>query len=129
MPILRNKTHRLIGLHLGIAGMFTILLMFALQWGPSREWVTFSWLASWLVAINLSTFAYYGFDKFQARTNGSRVPEVVLHLLVVLGGAVGAYLAMQLFRHKTIKGRFRLVFWAIVAVQFTVLLAWMLGYW
>ena len=34
---------------------------------------------------------------------------------------------MRTFRHKTIKGRFRFVFWAIVVLQL-VLIGW-LGWW
>jgi uncharacterized membrane protein YsdA (DUF1294 family) len=67
-------------------------------------------------------FAYYGVDKFQARRGRRRVPEVVLHGLAVVGGSPGAYAAMQVWRHKTIKGRFRLVFWLIVALQLALIL-------
>ena len=74
-------------------------------------------LGVWLLFVNLTTFAYYGYDKFQAVHGGRRVPEVVLHLFAVLGGSLGAYLAMWAFRHKTIKGGFRIIFWFIVLVQ------------
>src|SRR5258708_31110140 len=65
----------------------------------------FTWyhfLAAWLTAVNLTTFAYYGYDKARARSRNSRIPEFVLHGLVLLGGTLGAYLGMVLFRHKTI---------------------------
>jgi uncharacterized membrane protein YsdA (DUF1294 family) len=74
-------------------------------------------LGVWLLFANLTTFAYYGYDKFQAVHAGRRVPEILLHLFAVLGGSLGAYLAMRAFRHKTIKGGFRIVFWFIVLVQ------------
>jgi uncharacterized membrane protein YsdA (DUF1294 family) len=74
-------------------------------------------LGVWLLFVNLTTFAYYGYDKFQAVHGRRRVPEVVLHLFAVLGGSLGAYLAMGAFRHKTIKGGFRVIFWFIVLVQ------------
>src|SRR5271170_7596905 len=73
----------------------------------------FTWyhfLAAWLTAVNLTAFAYYGYDKARSRSRNSRVPEVVLHGLVLFGGTLGAYLGMALFRHKTIKTSFRLVF-------------------
>jgi uncharacterized membrane protein YsdA (DUF1294 family) len=73
-----------------------------------------------MAAVNLTAFAYFGYDKLCARTGARRVPEAVLHGLALAGGSVGAFLAMGLFRHKTAKGRFRLAFWLIVALQLTV---------
>ena len=42
---------------------------------------------------------------------------VLLHLVSVLGGWPGAYLAQKHFRHKTCKIRFGLIFWLIVTVH------------
>jgi uncharacterized membrane protein YsdA (DUF1294 family) len=80
----------------------------------------FTWyhlLAAWLLSINLATFGYYGYDKARASSRRSRIPELVLHGLVVAGGTVGGYLGMQLFRHKTVKPTFRVLFWLIVVLQ------------
>jgi uncharacterized membrane protein YsdA (DUF1294 family) len=77
-------------------------------------------LAVWLVCISLITFAYYGYDKFRAVHAGRRVPEMVLHLFAIVGGSLGAYVGMLAFRHKTIKGGFRIIFWFIVFAQLTV---------
>jgi uncharacterized membrane protein YsdA (DUF1294 family) len=93
---------------LATAGLF---LLFRLP----RTW--YHLLAAWLVAINLIAFGYYGYDKARARAGRRRVPEVILHALVLLGGTLGGYAGMQLFRHKTVKGSFRLVFWFIVVLQ------------
>ncbi len=57
----------------------------------------------------------------QAGREGRRIPELVLHGLAVAGGSPGAYAGMRWFRHKTVKGRFRLVFWSIVIVQLGVI--------
>ena len=57
---------------------------------------------SWLLAISLVTFAYFGWDKRKAQTGSDiRIPEIVLHLLNLFGGFLGGFLGMQLFRHKT----------------------------
>jgi uncharacterized membrane protein YsdA (DUF1294 family) len=77
------------------------------------EW----YLVAWLAGITLATFFYYGFDKWRAKISGSRVPEAALHGLSLVGGSLGAYAGMKWFRHKTIKGRFRIVFWAIIFLQ------------
>jgi uncharacterized membrane protein YsdA (DUF1294 family) len=78
---------------------------------------------AWLVSVNLIAIGYYAYDKRQAKDSGRRIPEVVLHGLALAGGSPGAWVAMRLFRHKTIKGSFQLVFWLIVVVQL-LLIAW-----
>lgn len=59
-----------------------------------------------VIALNVITFAIYGFDKYRARKHQWRVPEAVLILLALVGGSVGALIAMQTFRHKTQKRKF-----------------------
>ena len=83
----------------------------------SRTWGWVPWLVAWLVAINLTAFLYYGYDKSRARSGGGRVPELVLHGLACAGGTPGAYVGMHWFRHKTIKGSFRILFWMLAALQ------------
>jgi uncharacterized membrane protein YsdA (DUF1294 family) len=78
-------------------------------------------LICYVVAVNAVTFVYFGHDKVMAQHNGRRIPERVLHGLAFLGGSLGAYAGMRLWRHKTLKGRFRVVFWAIVVVQVGVI--------
>jgi uncharacterized membrane protein YsdA (DUF1294 family) len=94
-------------------------LMFLLNW---------SWLWSYLVAINVATFALYGYDKAVAGKGGRRVPEVVLHGSELLGGTPAAFVAQRVFHHKTQKSSFQLRFWIIVAVQVAVvILLWQAG--
>lgn len=64
-------------------------------------------LLKYLAVINLLAFAVYGWDKFCAKAHRWRVPEIVLLGLAALGGSVGAYAAMQIFRHKTLHWKFR----------------------
>lgn len=77
---------------------------------------------SWLPALaypllSLVSFALYWRDKHQARTQGWRTPEKVLHATELCGGWPGALLAQQVFRHKTRKWSFQLSFWLIVALH------------
>ncbi len=60
------------------------------------------WIALGVIAvISLIAFALYGADKVRARRGAWRVPEKMLLGIGFLGGAPGALLAMQAFRHKT----------------------------
>ena len=63
----------------------------------------------YFIAINLLTFLLYGLDKYKAIRREWRIPERALLLMAFLGGAFGALSAMRIFRHKTRKGRFRLM--------------------
>lgn len=73
-----------------------------------------------VVLLSLVTFVAYGFDKRRARTDGRRVPEKTLHLMALLGGWPGALLGQKVFRHKTQKVSFRIVFWLCVALNLAV---------
>lgn len=64
------------------------------------------YLYYYLLGINVLAFAVYGIDKFKAKRGLWRISEKVLLLTAVLGGSVGAYIAMKLFHHKTRKGKF-----------------------
>jgi len=61
----------------------------------------------YLFVINIVVLVVYGGDKLFAKLDKWRVPEKVLLLLALLGGSVGALLAMQIFRHKTRHFKFR----------------------
>ena len=74
-------------------------------------------LYAFLIGMSVIAFVFYGYDKRQAVRNRPRVPELVLHILALLGGTPGAFLGRLVFRHKTKKLRFRIVFLAIVLLQ------------
>ena len=59
----------------------------------------------WL-GVNFWTFCVFGFDKYCARSGRRRVPESRLWCLVWLGGSLGAWVAMWVFRHKTLHKKF-----------------------
>ena len=111
--------------HFLVAGALALGGAALLWWGLSGKADWRHLLGCWLVSVNVVTFAYYGYDRSRARLAGPRVPELVLHGLTAAGGSVGAYAGMQLFRHKTVKGMFRLLFWLLVALQLA-LIAWVI---
>ncbi len=77
---------------------------------------------SWILGVSVASFFTYGYDKSIAGRGVTRVPEVVLHLLTAVGGTFGSFLGMQIFRHKTQKKPFRIVFWAIVVIQIVIII-------
>ena len=54
-----------------------------------------------VVVMSLVTFFFYFADKQKAKKGEWRIKEAVLLALGFLGGAIGALVAMQVFRHKT----------------------------
>ena len=78
-------------------------------------------LLAYLITINIATFLLYGYDKFISSGERLRVPELNLQALALLGGSPFALLAQKFFRHKTIKGSFQLLYWAIVLLQIGLL--------
>ena len=82
--------------------IFTLL---GTKWG-------FLWL--WLLIINVAAFLAYGLDKLLAKLKARhekvpRLPERNLLLLAIVGGGIGAWLGMEVFRHKTQHRSFRVI--------------------
>ena len=55
----------------------------------------------YLAATNIAGLACMGIDKRKAVLGGRRIPEKTLFFIAVIGGAVGVFVGMFLFRHKT----------------------------
>ena len=56
--------------------------------------------------MNVTAFVLYGVDKKRAIKRRWRIPESVLLGIAFLGGAPGAFLAMRVYRHKTLHAIF-----------------------
>ena len=81
------------------------------------------WLLVYLAAVNLLAFSLFGIDKSRARRHAWRIPEATLFLFVLLFGALGGWLGMRLFHHKTLHPLFK---WGVPAVLIGQLV--LLGY-
>lgn len=66
-------------------------------------------LLLYLAIINIVAFGLYAYDKVQAKRKGHRMPERVLLWLARIGGGVGCWLGMMVFRHKTKHNRFKVL--------------------
>lgn len=73
--------------------------------------------------LSLVAFIVYGWDKAAARGQRRRIPESTLHLLALLGGWPGGWLARHVFNHKTTKTRFVVIFWVTVLLNVATLVA------
>ena len=58
-------------------------------------------LILWYGLMSLLLFLAMGDDKRRAQAGRRRTPEARLFLLAALGGALGGWLGMRAFRHKT----------------------------
>lgn len=67
-----------------------------------------SLLLIYYIVTNVVAFLLFWRDKRQAERGKWRISERALLTWSFLGGALGAYLAMRIFRHKTQKPVFRL---------------------
>ncbi len=75
----------------------------------------------YLLTVNVIAFLMYGLDKLKAKINQWRIPESTLLLLAVVGGSVGAWAGMQVWRHKTQHVKFKYGVPVIFIVQIFLL--------
>lgn len=87
----------------------------------TKEWIL---IFSFMAAAGALGIILTLYDKIAAKiAKRRRVPEAVLVMVGVCGGALPMYLVMQLIRHKTRKPRFAKGFPVIIIVQALVLAA------
>ena len=81
-------------------------------------------LLLYLILINLLGFVLYGVDKAKSKGRSRRIPERTLLWVARLGGGLGCWLGMMLFRHKTKHTRFMILvpLWIVLWVIAVVLL-------
>ncbi|MEE3485446.1 MAG: DUF1294 domain-containing protein [Bacteroidales bacterium] len=77
-------------------------------------------IIGWIL-LNVITFIVYAWDKRKAKKNSWRTPESTLLLLAVVGGSVGALLAMYMLRHKTQHKKFYIGVPVILVAQIFLL--------
>ncbi len=87
---------------------------------------------AWFIGTSIAGLALMGLDKSVARSSSPRTessrsssprsgslraPEAIIYLIALLGGSVGVFLGVHLFKHKTKKASFQFVLLLIVVVQ------------
>ena len=63
---------------------------------------------TYFVGINILSFLLAGWDKYLAIKHNFRISEKSLFGISILGGAIGLYLGMIIFHHKTKKKNFQI---------------------
>lgn len=79
------------------------------------------YLLIYVLVMSLIAFAAFGIDKLKAKTNAWRIPERTLFILALLGGGIGAFLGMKVFRHKTRHQQFVIGIPAIMVIQLIII--------
>ena len=76
----------------------------------------------YLAVINLAGFIMYAVDKAKAKQKSRRIPEKTLLNSARLGGGLGCWLGMKVFRHKTLHKQFRITvpLWTIIWLGFII---------
>ncbi len=71
--------------------------------------------------INVYSFLLFRKDKKLSQRNAWRVSEVKLLIVSFLGGALGSFIGMHYFSHKTKKARFQIGLPLILLLNFVFL--------
>lgn len=80
------------------------------------------YLYIYLVIINATAFLFMLADKIKARKNLWRIPEKALLGLCAIGGSLGGFLGMKIFRHKTLHPHFSIGIPLMLAVHILLLI-------
>lgn len=86
-----------------------------------------TYLVEYIIFLNLIGFLSMYVDKTRARNKKWRIKESTLLLIAILGGSVGSYLGMKVFRHKTKHNKFVYGIPIILIIQL-VLIKSVVGY-
>lgn len=64
-------------------------------------------IAVFFILINTVSLTMMYMDKYYAKNSKRRIPESRLLSISFLGGSLGAFMGMELFRHKTKHPKFK----------------------
>lgn len=71
----------------------------------------------YIILINMTGFVVMGMDKARSRSGAWRISENKLLFIALAGGAVGMFLGMHCFRHKTRRLKFTITVPVIIIIQ------------
>lgn len=83
-------------------------------------------LIIYLVVINILGFFSMGIDKKRAQKRCWRIPEKTLFAMAILGGGLGTWLGMYMFRHKTKHNYFVRIVSVLMVIQLALFFVFLL---
>lgn len=79
-------------------------------------------ISIYLLILNAAGIIVMLADKRKAVNQKYRIPESILLGVALLGGSIGCYLGMKLFRHKTRKPLFSIGIPVIISLQIILII-------
>jgi uncharacterized membrane protein YsdA (DUF1294 family) len=101
---------------LGISALLLLTMAALLQKVPDFVLVLY-------LAMSVLAYSLYAYDKRAAQQGRWRISEQTLQQVALLCGWPGALIAQTRLHHKTVKMRFQVAFWLMVAFNIGGLLA------
>ncbi len=85
------------------------------------ENINLKYVLIYFLAINIIGFLAMGIDKYKAKKGYWRIPEGTLLMITLLGGGIGTFTGMYLFRHKTKKLKFTVGIPTILIIEIIII--------
>lgn len=79
------------------------------------------YIAIYYAVINIYLLLLMGIDKRRAVLHKFRIKEATLFLCSALGGSLGGLLGMKIFRHKTNKLKFHIIYWFFLIIHIVLI--------
>ena len=79
--------------------------------------ILFCAIAGFFVVMNVTTFCMFGSDKGKAKRKKERISEKKLIRMCFWGGAIGGFVGMLIFSHKTKKVKFFIIVPLLFLIQ------------
>ena len=114
--ISKSKKREKVKSQRGFGGVFTIIFFIALLVSVFSGKLPLVIVGLYLT-MSLIAFIAYAIDKSAAQNGRWRTQESTLHLLSLIGGWPGAYIAQKKLRHKSIKTAFINIYWVTVLLN------------
>ena len=110
MPARLTLTETLLRWGASLAGLWLLGTAATLAGWSYLDWATVLFLIASLL-LSTVTWLFFLYDKRQAALQNRRIPESTLHILTLVGGWAGAFLAQRWLRHKSQEVKFQITAW------------------
>ena len=88
------------------------------------KYIIMDLIAVYLIIMSVTGYVAMGIDKRRAIKKGWRISERTLLLIALLGGGIGSFLGMRMFRHKTKHLKFNIILPLSAALYTVIWIGW-----